>query len=701
MTWWRIIPDAGLDNRRVEELIRTIAAWWVPLFEGNPIFSFETMLEKDGAAYYIGCPREHDEEARKQIEMVWSGVTLEDVKPPAEGRTAAQAARLELKDHYMFSLKVDRRVAGAVSSILEAGRMLDEGQWALCQVLMKPAPPDWYEGAAEAYEKFTQGKMPQRIRFDGKTVVQGTAKVAAYTLLEVTSMIEELLTGETPKTVDLSRSDRVKALRENPKNAERVAGKLRREAVDVTVRIATNGPGHILRTLWNAFRSLDGDNGFVMKTEKPDRIHTRKPPVKVNLDYLGTAEAGRLVCLPTSTIQEEFNLKAKRIREVDLPESICNGGLKLGTVEHRGRRRTVYLPTENLDELCLPHVVTGGMGVGKTTQAINVAHQTTLAGYTAVVFDPAKGEIGDALERIIPDRVDRYRFGDDVVGVDWVEAPGGNHVANELLSFFEEEEEAGFQTARYLRGAARVSENLLDVGRIFTDKDFREKRLPMMSPYDRQTWEQFGELTAQRQAQIAAPIWNRLDTILGDDYLRRCMESDRKLNFINDLKPGRVIVLDIPARKLTAPVANILGAILNSKLNLAMLNRRTDHPVMVIQDEPHQFLKGSRTWKTVAVESRKWRFSYWWLFHYFHQLPVDVRSAIQAAGAHYHIYRSEKGTVKALAEEIAPFTVEDVLKLERGQAVNVIRTEGGTTKPFVARMNRITHKRGTSWNITN
>ena len=74
------------------------------------------------------------------------------------------------------------------------------------------------------------------------------------------------------------------------------------------------------------------------------------------------------------------------------------------------------------------------------------------------------------------------------------------------------------------------------------------------------------------------------------------------------------------------------------------------------------------------------------MFHDWAQINRDVAAIIQAAGPHYHLYTSGKATYRALAEEIAPFTVEECLRIPRHWALHVIRAGGQAVPPFLAKM---------------
>lgn len=379
----------------------------------------------------------------------------------------------------------------------------------------------------------------------------------------------------------------------------------------------------------------------------------------------------------------------------DLPTSLLAGGIKIGTRKFHGQEVSVFLPTTNHDELCLPRCVIGGMGTGKTKGfGSNLAVEAVRNGMGAVVIDPARGEIGDEVESVLdPGQVVRIRFGTSPIALDWREAKHSknvlNRLANELVSFCEAaSEEAGAQTVRYMRMAAKAAPDgkLSNMVRALTDLVYLKSILPGMRSQDQEDWQEFVKMSDARRAQIAAPVLNRFDVIRGDDYLCECLDATDGVDLVELLDKPRVIIFDIPKSELGTEGVDILASLIATKLDLAMVLRKTKFPVFVIQDEPHQYQRGARIWKSAAVESRKWRFAYVWMFHSWEQIPRSVAMIIQDAGAQYHLYTSSKATYRALAEEIKPFELEEAMKTPTHWAINVIKAGGTTATPFLAHM---------------
>lgn len=664
--------------------------------------AWEIMLSKNNSDFYLTIPNHWQSVTKKQIAVVWPRATVKEAVDPLDINPLV-VGKLELKNHFMFAIKTDMRTLGVLPSLMEVTKMLGDNDKIAIQILFDPAAPDWWHDAINAYESFTAGKMPSRLQLSPKAIGMAGAKAAAWVTMEALSVVTELLTSEPQKPVNIDGVDKAAALREKP-IGRNVADKLKGEAIDVSIRIAIQSDDektaqNLLRSVWYSFRCLDGDNSFILSSSNElktwRKMLSRDPGFKINSDYLSIKECSMLMQLPTHELQKEYKINAVEYRETNLPKSVTNGGIHIGNVTFRGHKQDVYLPINDHDELCLPHIVIGGMGTGKTKGfGANLAVEAVRNGMGAVIIDPAKGELGNEIESVLPpDKVVRIRFGKKPYTLDWREVlhsdRGRNRLANELIAFCEAaSDEAGAQTVRYMRAAAKAvpTGRLSEVVSLLTDSEYRKTLIPTMRPQERQVWQDFSKLTEGRQMQIGMPILNRLDVIMGDDYLSECMDAPTGIDFVELLKEPKAIILDIPKGELGVEGVDVLASLVATKLDVAMVLRSTTFPVFVVQDEPHQYQKSARTWKAAAVESRKWRFAYVWMFHSWEQIPRSVGEIIKSAGAHYHLYTTSKTTYRELGEEIKPFDIEEAMKTPRHWAINVIRANGVTVEPFIAHM---------------
>lgn len=710
MTTLRITPDSRLTNQNVEELARTMCVYMSPLerwngkgFDDASFLSFETVLEKENTCFYVTVPTSQVALARKAIESTWAKVAVEEVSEPFT-EVPYLTATLSYERHYMFSLRVDRRTLGALPSALETLRSMEEGEKVYIQVLATPAHKDWFMGAVEAYERFKQGDMPKKMKIDKKSVGRTALKALTHTVYGAASVMTELLTGEELEPLKLDGNERAMILRDG-RLSDATLTKTKGDAYEVQIRVGVvcqnNTKAHaLLRMVTMAFRDLDGDNMLVSAISNSrktfERMKQRKLSSLVNKDYFSIAELSRFHLLPTAEYQEKYHIPNIAQLETEVPAVFTRKGLYFGDVTYKKTTIPVYHPTNNHDILCLPRVYIGGMGSGKTRgAATNLVVEAVRNGFGALAIDPAKGEIYEEVSSVLPrDQIIHIRLGQTPIALDWREVAHSpkarNRLANTILGFFDQADlEAGGQTSRFLRAAVMAMQTgrLSEILYIFQDEDYREQVISTMpDSIHKATLVQYHESSESRKNQILSPILNRLDTILGDEYLSECMDAEEGLDMVELMSQNKAVIIDVPKRELGPEAVNLIINLLCTKIDLAMTLRKAQHPFFVLLDEPHQFLRSAKIWKSAAVESRKWRVGYCWFFHSWEQIPSDLTEIIKSAGPHYTVYASSKKTFKDLAEEIAPFTIEDGIRLKQFHAINVLRSDDGMQKPFIAKM---------------
>lgn len=708
----RITPDSRLDNTHVENLAQSLCIYTSPLdrwngkgFDRPNFISFETVLEPDATAFYMTVPEDLESVARKAIESTWPKVAIESESDPLTDEPH-KVTTMTLNNHYMFALKVDKRTLGASANLLDTVSAMEPKEKVYIQTIATPGEKDWYVSAAAAYERFKKGEMPRKIQFNKKGMVQQGVKVLAAVALETANLTAELVSGEGIEKIDLNGSERAVILREG-KLSTATLNKTRAEAYEVEIRIGVIANDNkrataLMRMVTSSFRELDGDNQLIPVDAKIKRMwlkmFNRKVGAMISKDYLSVAELSRLHLLPTAEWQEKYNIPSINTLQLDVSESFtANGGLLLGELEIKKEKKNVYQPIDNHDILCLPRVIIGGMGAGKSSMVANLAVEAVLNGFGAIVIDPAKGEIGDEIESFLhPDQIIRIKLGERPISLDWREVSRSpkskNRLANTILGFFNtSNEEAGPQTARYIRAAvmAMKTGRLSEIMHIFEDENYRDLVISGMPVnIHKNTLNSFGEESEGRQRQILSPIYNRLDIILGDEYLAECMETEDGIDMVELMEQKKAVIIDIPKGLLGPEAVDLIVNLISTKLDLAMTLRDPDkqHPVFFCIDEPHQMLKSSRIWKNLAVESRKWRLGMVFSFHSWEQIPDNLAEIIKSAGPHYTIYSSSKKTFRELSSEIAPYTYEDGLKLKRHHAINIMRSENGMEAPYILHM---------------
>lgn len=692
VTTFQMIPDRTVRPWNVENFTRALHELylppvkriesWKPLkFRLQESFTFTTILTADKINFYFSLPQRWASYVKGKASLCYPRATIIESELPQD--EYIYTADMTLRKHDFYALESSSRDYKPLGAILENVRDLNSGEKIVIQTIATPLErEDWARTAQEAYRGHVRGEQIERVALDVSTALESILRSLDGAITEAADFISYMIGQEKEKEIkipgerDLSGSTIRKM--SSPPFVTQLKVMARSEDL-LKARI-------LVKSVCTSFNEIAGDNEFAMK--EPTFL-----PYKF---VLSSSELAKLLQLPGAELQNEYpQIEQIQRRESRLPKLITEKGLLIGHTTRQRQDIPVYLPTSSVDELCLPHVVIGGMGTGKTKGfGANMMVEAVRNGYGAICIDPERGEIGDEVESVLkPNQVIRVRFGNNPISIDWREAlhspRSRNRLANEIVSFFEaQSDEAGAQTLRFLRSAAKVVPNgsLDEVIKVFVDDNFREQLLKTMPENERITWEQYHMLTDARKNQLSIPVLNRLDVIEGDDYLHQCMNSKVGLDFVRLLDTPKAIILDVPKSLLGREAADILGSLLSTKIDLAMTLRKSTFPVFVVQDEPHQYLRSARIWRSAAVESRKWRFGYTWMFHAWEQIPRDLAAIIQASGPHYHIYRTSKATYKSLEEEIKPFEIEEAMETPLYYAINVIRAGGRTVTPFLAKM---------------
>lgn len=737
----KIVPDSSLRNWRTEDIARSIAEQFrLPIdriirdglkikgYRLQERAAFEMKFVNGNVNFYLHVPKNLSPLLIRRMQSVWDKATIEidseSVPFDVEKTTIFESV---YRKHDMYSLHTNAKDNLPLGSLLEAGRLLSENEKASVFTYMDPMHQiSWQYELSEAWNKLRSGKVPRKWNASAREVLKGVATAITAVLSEVITGLSDIVSS-SGKEANLyaNKPSDPEALKYTIDNlTESTKGKRGKQALKTYIwtMVESDDEGRanlIGRTLASSFNDLAGDNeleAYEIKSKKRVEVvmktyETKLPPTSpMKHSKMSTAEVGKFIQLPGLELQEQYaeieRIETKQVEVTDKNLTKENGIL-IGDITYKGKSQTVYQPTHDQDELCLPHIGIGGMGQGKTKGYLaNYLLEATLKGYGGLSIDPAKGEIGDQLEHAVkvgvlaPDKFVRRNLGVTPFALDFCEAMYDDRararLANIVINFFGVAEETTGQTERFLRAAVlgmktgRISE----IMRIFENEAYLDETIERLTEandeFNLSTLIEYKSYQPGMRRKILSPIYNRLNDIMGDPFLAECMRSDDSLDFVEILSQKKAFVFDVLASDLDKPAIDIIVSLLSLKIDLAMHMRKKvkgeEHPFFVLIDEPHQFAKSTRVWEYAVVESRKYRVCYIWTFHFWDQIPKQLQKAIRNALPHYHLYPTTTETFQSLRNEIYPFTVEEALKVKRWHAINIIRTGGENAVPFVAKM---------------
>lgn len=700
----------------------------------KPYLVWEILIA-DTITFYLSMPDEWEPFITHELNVCWEKITLQNSDYVFTPDHPVTIGTISLVNHCFLSLSTDKRTLDPLPAILENHSLLSPGEKILIQIILDPAPYDWYDGVQDAYKRFRSGQMPQRFEITPKRIIQALAKTGAAVGVEIMTTVGEIITEKEVKTdIQVEEPERINLARNGLSYATQ--RKAQGNAFDTTIRAISCSPDAqkrnvLLQGVLTAFNTIQGDNYFALNTSFNSDKHLAEvqartaPAFKLNHDYLNTAETAKLLQLPPLSLQTEYPIQSIGHRELEIPVYLTQKGIPIGDVTHKGEKHNVSWPVHNYDELCLPRVVLGGMGTGKTVFAAGFGTDALRAGYSIFAIEAADGDFPNMIRDSLPadfpeDHIIDLDFGnlEYPIYLNWEEVSrktGGrreiaNSISSHLVSYLSKfTTEAGDRTERYLRAAGKSvfmtdpNATILEIFLILCSEEYRHQVVSKLTDIRLiELWQDFDQMSPGLRSQIVAPILNRMDGLMNNEYVANCLMQKPKGGRIDfrkwadgDDRGPYCVLLRAPKSILMEEGTDALVTWIISKLWLSILTR-IDQPItlrkpcFLLLDEPSQYFGSGRggvrsTWASMITESRKWRLGLVFMFHEWAQLGRELGNLIKSAGAHYVLYSSSKETFQSLAEEIDPFTVEEALNIPTHSALCIVRSEKQNHK-FLAKM---------------
>ncbi|MHB1420977.1 MAG: type IV secretory system conjugative DNA transfer family protein [Bacillota bacterium] len=475
MATLQLIPDRSLRNYNVESLAKAMAEFYTrPLsrvsfkrqikYRVPDCFAFRTILAKQGITYYLVVPERLVDHFKQKILAVWEKSTVKVANSlTLPDPLQCQCCELQYRRHDMFSLVTNRDENAPLPGILASTSEMQPKDLAVIDMLFEPGDRvQWEYDAGKAYEKFQAGKMPRKARVSVAAAVGAGMAGLNTAMTEIQNNMVNVMGGTKEgliKPIDPEREMiAVKGL------SSATTSKLHSATLQTFIRIASFSDDHeraslTLKALVGAYKDITADNELVRKDRK-DAATIVKEITECRRPLFGgiscsTAEAGKLMQLPTAVLQDEYPIENIRQREVSLPDELFleGPGISIGQVTEKGITRTAKIPVTEIpgvqlkhvyDALCTPTLGTGQMGCGKTEgMGGNWAHGFLLNGFSVFMIDTADGQQAKTLEDSLPaDYPDDKIIHLELDNKHWPVALNWGDVASRSLAGAEDELEA-------------------------------------------------------------------------------------------------------------------------------------------------------------------------------------------------------------------------------------------------------------------
>lgn len=401
-------------------------------------------------------------------------------------------------------------------------------------------------------------------------------------------------------------------------------------------------------------------------------------------------------------------LKESSAASAPAPVFAQSPGIVIGTNTYRGQTTDVIFAREDRVRHCY---VIGQTGTGKTVFLKNMIIQDIKNGDGVCFIDPHGTDIEDILANIPPERIDDVIYFDPAytarpMGLNMLEydprfPEQKIFVINELLAIFNKlfdmKVAGGPMFEQYFRNSAGLvmedpasGSTLLEIGRVLTDKAFRDMKLERCkNPIIKQFWENAEKTTGESALANFVPyITNKFDVFISNDIMRPVVaQQESVLNFREIMDKKKILLVNLSKGRLGDINSNLIGLLLVGKITMAALSRvdivgkGQVNDFYLYIDEFQNVTTDSIA--TILSEARKYRLSLTVAHQYIEQLEEGIRNAIFGNVGSMVIHRVSPENANVFEQQLAPtFTPSDIIKQENLNCYIKMLVGGMPAKPF-------------------
>ncbi len=619
--------------------------------------SFEIVGRPGDIRFYVSVPQKQRDLIEKQIHSTFNGAAILEVEDHSifseKGEVAF--ASLKLKAANYMPIKNFRDLAvDPLSQITSSLAKLSEGEGAVVQFIVAPAPNEWRSQGRKYISKTKKNEAdPEKAKFN----------VDAKTLEAIENKVSKVGFSTSIRIV-VSAADKAQAK-------------------------------SILDNLKGSFSQFSSDqNGFsgdkirIAHNFMTDFIY-RYQPLFATPSILSAEELATICHFPNKSIETPgiFWLNAKR---APAPQQVPDhGGLLVGKSVFRGQEREVHL----LDPDRLRHVyIIGATGTGKSLLMSQMILQDIREGKGVCFIDP-HDTFEKILEQIPPERAEDVIYFDPSnlnrpMGWNIMEAHSDmqRHMVVSgfigLLYKLYDPHQTGIVGPRLehsVRNAmltvmeAMPEGTLIEVMRVLQDPGgpFLQELLPRVSDQMvKRFWtEQIASTTEFHKSETLDYIVSKFSRFVVNKMIRNIIgQSKSAFDFRKAMDERKIIIVNLAKGLIGEENSNFIGNLLVPKILASAISRQDIPeaeriPFYLYVDEFQNF--ATPDFAVILSEARKYGLALTVANQFISQVEEDVKNAIFGNVGTKIAFRVGVADAQFLAHEYSPtFSESDLLKVE-------------------------------------
>lgn len=685
---------------------------------GNPAISLEIIARGGLISFFIGCPRDYAEMVEKNIHAEYPHALIEraglDDYSIFQGQKGkVEVVTLKLNKNYIFPIRTYKLLEyDGLNAITNAFSKLGSDGAASLQIMIRPTNGMWRTNIERVAHNIQTGRS--RVSYASGWQVK-TAETFFNFLYDAASAIRPKGDGEQHPDpyYDPKNPHRLTPIKEQ--QLKLLNEKASKQALECEFRILAIGPTEQearididqIASAFNQFNAADA-NSFYIKHPRNKREVIANYIFRMfgnqNRCLLNTEELASVFHLPNRYI-ETPNIDWLLSRKEPPPARLPENGTQIGISHYRSENRPIRID----DNDRLRHIyMIGKTGVGKTVLFENMIMQDIRDGKGVAYLDPNGDAVDYILQHIPKERAEDVILFDpsDVerpMGLnllEWKTAEERDFLVQEAIQMFYKLFDPGKtgivgpQFEHWFRNAAlTVMSNpdggtLIDIPRLFTDKDFEKKNLSFVKdPVVEAFWKkQMAQTSDFHKSEMLNYFTSKFGRFMTNDMMRNIIGQPKSAFDFRDVMDNKKILLCKLSKGLIGEInAFLLGMIIVSKLAMGAFSRQNiteDQrvPFYLYVDEFQNFI--TEVFATILSESRKYKLALNITNQYIAQLDEKIRNAVIGNAGTIIAFRIGAADAEFLVKEFEPLAIDDMVNVDKFNFYIKMLINNAPTVPF-------------------
>ena len=702
--------------------------FWQDWIYGSPSFSFEIIKHDNKISFYVGAPEECVDTIEKQVISTFNRCRIlkhENIDNLFKGEGVAK--EMVLKKELELPFRTYTQLTGdPMNTIVNAMEVARDHESIAIQLVLSPVSNWWQnKGRAKAH-KMQNEKNKDNIASDSGAhqtknfwaKEDENAVGGGYLTPNQQNIVKRL--EEKASRPGFRFACRIVAYSDTKSKAETLINNL-----TPSFKIYDIDPFNGLTSRRLFYRGGLGDIPRYFVYNQLSDFHKRLPAMS-NRAIINVEEAVSIWHLPNYLVQSptiDWMNSYKPILPTNLPQD-PNYGVLMGYADGGYFQKPVY---QSVEDRTRHSYILGGSGSGKSVFMTNAILADIKAGHGVCVVDPHGELVDDVLFRMPKERMDDVA----IISPAFIDAPNGFNilytdplkpeqktiVINNLFQIwnklYDMQSAGGPQFEYYMKNAARLvmgheesGNTLMEISKVFSDKDFREFKIAMCTEPDvvdfwmNQANKAKGE---QSLENMTTYITSKLAPFITNDFIRpmigqcentvnirKCMDN-KKIIFVK-LEKGLIgemsmylIGMMMISNILISGMGRADGLRYNMDGTTEPMNASQRPPFFVYVDEMQNFLFDAIP--QALEEIRKYKVGFSLANQFVKQIiskgDERIKDSIMANTGSKFIFNCGIDDAEYLEKEFRPIlTAKDLMNPERFTCNVRVMLNGQKTQPF-------------------